>query len=70
MGRIEEIEQAIEKLPPEEFLRIARWIREREQRQWDERLDRDAAAGKLDFLFEEAQAEFKAGGLREWPPRK
>jgi hypothetical protein len=70
MGSIEEIEQAIEKLPPEEFRRIARWIREREQRQWDERLDRDSASGKLDFLFEEAEAESKDGGLREWPPRK
>jgi hypothetical protein len=70
MGSIEEIEQAIEKLPPEEFLRIARWIREREQRQWDERLDRDSASGKLDFLFEEAEAESKAGDLREWPPGK
>jgi hypothetical protein len=70
MGSLEEIEQAIEKLPPEEFLRIARWIREREQRQWDERLDRDSSSGKLDFLFEEAEAESKAGGLREWPPRE
>jgi hypothetical protein len=57
-------------LARDEFLRIARWIREREQRQWDERLDRDSASGKLDFLFEEAEAESKAGGLRERPPRK
>jgi hypothetical protein len=70
MGRIEEIEQAIEKLPPEEFLLIARWIREREQQHWDDRLDRDSASGKLDFLFEEAETESKAGGLREWPPGK
>lgn len=70
MGRIEEIEQAIEKLPPEEFRQIARWIREREQRQWDEQLDRDSAAGRLDFLFEEAEAESEGSGLREWPPQK
>jgi hypothetical protein len=70
MSRIEEIEQAIEKLPPEEFLRIARWIREREQQRWDERLDRDSASGRLDFLFEEAETESKDGSLREWPPQK
>jgi hypothetical protein len=70
MGSIEEIEQAIEKLAPEEFLRIARWIREREQGQWDERLDHDSASGKLDFLFNEAEAESRDGGLREWPPQK
>lgn len=70
MGSIEEIERAIEKLPPEEFLRIARWIREREQQRWEERLDRDSASGRLDFLFEEAKAESEDGGLRAWPPRK
>jgi hypothetical protein len=59
------IEQTIEKLGPEEFLRIARWISEREQGQWDERMDRDAVSGKLDFLFEEAPLRAiynKAGG--------
>jgi hypothetical protein len=64
MGSLEEIEQAIEKLPPEEFLQTARWVREREQRHWDERLDSDSAAGKLDFLFEEAEEESKAGRPR------
>ena len=70
MGSLEEIEQAIEKLPPEEFLQIARWVREREQRQWDERLDSDSASGKLDFLFTEAESDSADGFLRNWPPRK
>jgi len=38
-----------------------------EQRRWDEQLDRDAAAGKLDFLREEAKAELEAGQLKPWP---
>ncbi len=40
------------------------------QTRWDEQMDRDSAAGKLDFLFREAESEFAQGLLREWPPRK
>ena len=68
MSRVEEIEEAIDRLPPEEFRRIAQWFREREQSLWDEQIDRDSASGRLDFLFEEAEQESKEGLLREWPP--
>jgi hypothetical protein len=30
---------------------------ETEQARWDEQMDRDAAAGKLDFLSEEAESD-------------
>ncbi|HVO96646.1 MAG TPA: hypothetical protein VMT15_01200 [Bryobacteraceae bacterium] len=55
MSRVEELESAIEQLSPGEFLELARWVRELDQRRWDEKLDRDAAAGKLDYLREEAR---------------
>jgi hypothetical protein len=51
MRRVEEIEAAIDGLPPEEYRRIVQWFRVREQRQRDERMDADSLAGKLDFLF-------------------
>jgi hypothetical protein len=35
---------------------------------WDQEIDRDSSAGKLDFLFEEAEREWAQGLLREWPP--
>ena len=70
MDRVEELEAAIASLPPEEFRRIALWFREREQRLWDEQLDGDSSAGKLDFLFDDAEAESMQGLLREWPPSK
>ena len=54
MERIEEIEAAVERLPAEDYERFAKWFHEREQERWDQQLDRDAAAGKLDFSFEEA----------------
>lgn len=54
MDRVEQIEAAILSLPPEEYRRLAEWFVAR----WDERMDRDCAAGKLDFLFKEAESEF------------
>lgn len=70
MSRVEEIEAAIDSLPPEEYRRIIQWFRTREQKRWDEQLDADSAAGKLDFLFDEAKSESAVGLLREWPPQE
>jgi hypothetical protein len=70
MDRVEEIEAAIQHLPPEEYQRLVQWFRSREQARWDEQMDRDSSTGKLDFLFEEAERESAQGLLREWPPRK
>jgi len=70
MDRVEEIEAAISDLPPEQYRRLSQWFRELDQKRWDEQMDRDSAAGKLDFLFEEAESEAAQGLLREWPPRK
>lgn len=54
MSAIEQIEQAIEKLSPEEFTRLSQWVYERAQSQWDRDLDSDSISGKLDSLFIEA----------------
>ena len=70
MDRVEEIEAAITSLPPEDYRRLSQWFHELEQSRWDQQMDRDSAAGKLDFLFEEAETESTQGLLREWPPRK
>jgi len=67
MSRVEEIEAAIDGLPPGEYRRIVEWIRVREQMRWDEQMDADSFAGKLDFLFDEAESESVKGLLREWP---
>jgi len=70
MSRVEEIEAAIDGLPPEEYRRIVQWFRVREQRRWDDQMDADSSAGNLDFLFAEAESESATGLLREWPPQK
>jgi hypothetical protein len=69
MDRAEEIEAAIDGLPPEEYRRIVQWFRAREQGRWDTQLDSDFSAGKLDFLFDEAESESAKSLLREWPPQ-
>ena len=70
MSRVEEIEAAIDGLPQEEYRRIVQWFRVREQMRWDEQTDADSSAGKLDFLFDEAESESAKGLLREWPSQK
>lgn len=67
MATVEEIEQAIERLAPTDFSRLATWVAARDQERWTRQMDRDAEAGKLDFLFAEADAERRAGNLRDWP---
>ncbi len=67
MATVEEIEQAIERLAPTDFSRLATWVAARDQEGWTQQMNRDAAAGKLDFLFAEAEAERRAGTLCDWP---
>ena len=35
---------------------------------WHDQIQRDSLAGKLDFLFDEAERQSAQGTLREWPP--
>lgn len=67
MSTLLEIEQAIEKLPAPEQATLASWLAGREARGWDAQMDRDAEAGKLDFLFREAETERRDGHLTNWP---
>jgi hypothetical protein len=70
LDRVEEIESAIDRLPPEDYKRFVGWLREREQSRWDEQMDRDSSEGRLDFLFAEGEFESAEDLHREWPPRK
>jgi hypothetical protein len=70
MSRVEEIEAAIDGLPPEEYRHIVQRFRVREQQQWDQQMDADSSADKLDFLFDEAESESAKGLLREWPSQE
>ena len=68
MTSVEDIEDAITRLSPEDYARFLKWFRERDQQVWDEQMDRDAVAGKLDSIRDEAREVRKSGLLRDWPP--
>ena len=58
---IKEIESAIARLPPSELAELAKWFEEFQARAWDEQLEQDARAGRLDALIEEAEQDFEQG---------
>lgn len=70
MNRVEQIEAEITKLTPAETRQVAKWLEEFLADEWDKQIEADTQAGKLDFLFDEADAERKAGNLRDWPGDK
>ena len=64
----EDIEKAIEQLRPRELARFRAWFEAFDANRFDAAIERDAQAGKLDGLAEEALAEHRAGmdrGLRD-----
>lgn len=70
MDGVEEIETAITSLPLEDYQRLVDWFRTREQTRWDEQMGQDCVAGKLDFLFSEADRESEQRLVQEWPPSR
>lgn len=62
-----EIKSAMEELFVKELAELAAFIRERDSAAWDQQIEEDSAAGKLDFLFQEGQQARAAGTLRDWP---
>ena len=65
MTSVEEIQSAIVSLAPAEYACLRAWFMERDWEQWDQQIEADAQAGKLDFLIAEAMAEKAQGHLRD-----
>lgn len=61
MTRVEEIERAVRDLAPEDLRQFRRWFQEFDARVWDEELERDVEAGRLDSLAEEALEDLREG---------
>ncbi len=66
MTKIEDIERAVEQLSLEELARFRAWFEEFDARVFDERIDHDAKAGKLDKQMAEARANHEAGRREEF----
>ncbi len=59
------VEQAVLRLPQEEFIKFRDWFLRFESDAWDKQIEGDAAFGKLDALAEEALAEYQSGSFTE-----
>lgn len=65
MSTVSEIEAAIQKLSPSELAALRAWFTEYDNAQWDQQLENDIAAGRLDALAEEALFDHREGRSTE-----
>jgi hypothetical protein len=61
MSTVQDIENAIRQLSPEDLAAFRAWFAEFDAAVWDRQLEADVAAGRLDQLAEEALQDFRAG---------
>jgi hypothetical protein len=66
MSTVDEIKKAAGALSVSEREELLSWLLDVGD-QWDRQMARDAAAGKLDFLVEEARTAVREESLRDWP---
>ena len=69
MTKLETILEAAKDLSAEELAKLRAHIEVLEADIWDAQIERDAKAGKLDWLVEEVRAEHAAGRTREFKPK-
>ena len=65
MAKVARLAEEIEALSPAEFAELREWLLEKDWEQWDRQIEEDAAAGKLDDLFERARAAHRTSKTRE-----
>ena len=65
MSEVEQLENRIQNLSPEELAKFRAWFLEFDARVWDTQIEADLKAGKLSDLIAEALADYKAGKARE-----
>jgi hypothetical protein len=58
---IEELQAAVAQLPAEELDRFSQWFEEFLAEQWDQQIEADILAGRLDAAGRRADEEFEAG---------
>ncbi len=61
MSTVQEIEAAINLLPPEEFARVRNWLLDQDNQLWDKQIEEDSAAGRHDHLVKEIEGDIAAG---------
>jgi hypothetical protein len=61
MNTVNEIEQAVRSLPPDDLAAFRQWFATFDAVAWDAQFEQDVAAGRLDHLAEEALRDLKEG---------
>ena len=67
MSTVQEIREAIEKLSMDERAQLERELHGWADDKWDQQINADAQAGKLDRLLKEVDDEVDAGRLGDLP---
>ncbi len=67
MSTVQEIKQAVRKLPLSKRLKVVKWVTEFDNAEWDKEMSRDASDGKLDFLVREGKEALKKSQLKPFP---
>lgn len=67
MSTLEEIEEAIEKLPPEKVFELGDWLQQKLDDQWDRQIESDVRSGRLADVAARAIAVHRAGDSKDFP---
>jgi hypothetical protein len=65
MKIVKEIQDAIEKLPEDDYVQLRQWFIESDWEKWDKQIEDDYNKGKLDFLIQEVKSDKANKKLRE-----
>ena len=61
MGKVEKIEQDVQALSPDELAQFRVWFLEYDWEAWDQQVERDVRAGRLDDLADKALRDHATG---------
>ena len=65
MSELEELENRIRNLSPEELAKFRAWFVEFDHVLWDRQIQSDSKSGKLDRLVNEALADYQTGKAKK-----
>ena len=61
---VEDIEDAVERLPPDKLAKFRAWFEEFDAARFDQKIEQDAKGGRMDKLADEALRKLRDGRVR------